>query len=249
MLVECAERLIAEENVRLAGEGARNRHTLAHAPRERMRIVVLVSLEAEPREPGAAISSALLARYLVELEPERHVIERAAPWHQPVMLEDDADLAAKPLEVGERIVVLDSHAPGRRPQQTRDQVKGCRLAAAGLAEDRNELSARDGEGQVAHRLDRRAAVAALERLVDLLEGNLGRPLTANARRPRDSAVQILDEGNDPLHDQNEDDEHQRPGDGAGHVKELLLASAADSRPHRSRQPVPPPPRRARRCRE
>src|SRR5712671_4772915 len=101
--------------------------------------IMLVAGEAEPAEPRRRDGEPLVARDLVELEPERDILERAAPGHQPVVLEYDADLATEPVELDEGIVPVDQHAALRGAQQAGDQVEGRRLAAAGLAEDRHQL--------------------------------------------------------------------------------------------------------------
>ena len=62
VLVERAERLVAQQNVRLAREGARDRDALAHAARERVRKIVLVAGQAELAEPGRCDREALVAR-------------------------------------------------------------------------------------------------------------------------------------------------------------------------------------------
>src|SRR5690348_13695611 len=186
VLVERAERLVAQEDVRPAREGAGDRDALAHAARQRMGKIVLVAGEAELGEPGACRREPLLARDLVELEAERDVVERAAPGHQAVVLEDDADLAAEPVELDERVVTLHPHAAGGRPQQAGDQVERRRLATAGLAEDRDELAASDREAQVTHRLEA-FAVGPRERLAHVVEDDLGRPLRVAAHSVRSAA--------------------------------------------------------------
>src|SRR5258705_11118736 len=132
VLVERAERLVAQKNVRLAREGARDRDALAHAARERMGKIMLVAGEAEPAEPRRRNGEPLVARDLVELEPERDVIDRAAPGHQPVVLEHDADLAAEPVELDEGIGPVNQHPALRGAPQPRAQAQGLPLAAARL---------------------------------------------------------------------------------------------------------------------
>src|SRR5690242_11920529 len=75
VLVERAERLVAQQDVRLAREGARDRDALAHAAGQGVREIILVAGEPELGEPGAADCQAFLAPDFVELEPERNVVD------------------------------------------------------------------------------------------------------------------------------------------------------------------------------
>src|SRR3979411_3180026 len=134
---------------------------------------------ADPAEPRRRNGEPLVTRDLVELESERDIIYRAAPRHQPVVLENDADLAAEPVELDKGIVPVDQHAALRGAQQAGDQVEGRRLAAAGLAEGRDQRGARDREAQVAHRLER-LAVGPREGLADAVEDDRG-PLVHSVR--------------------------------------------------------------------
>ena len=127
-------------------------------------------LEAEPLQPGLRRGAARLARAFVELEAERHIVQRAAPRHQPVALEDDADLAAKPVELVIGIVPHHPHAARGRADQPGDQVEGGRLAAAGGTEDGEELAGLDREAEIAHGMELAlGAGAALEALGDAVE--------------------------------------------------------------------------------
>ncbi len=192
-LVERGERLVAQQNFRIDREGARDRHALAHAARERVRIVVLVAGEAEPRQP-APRGLLRLGRIGVEdLQAEPHIVERATPRHQPVVLEHDADLAAEKFELAERIVADDTGLAGTRLDQAGDDVEHGGLAATGLAKHRDDLALGDFERQLVDGDEVAAPVRAAERLAHVLEADdrigvshdLHRPLghRAIAQRP------------------------------------------------------------------
>ena len=74
-----------------------------------MRIIAGVAGKAHALEPAFGDGAAFIRRDFVDLEPEGDVVDRAAPRHQPVALEDDTELAAEPGEVAVRIVTLDAH--------------------------------------------------------------------------------------------------------------------------------------------
>jgi hypothetical protein len=69
-----------------------------------MRVVVLVSRQSEPLQPAARHRLGLLRRCIEDLEAEQHVCQRRPLRHQPVALKHDANLAAKELEIAERIM-------------------------------------------------------------------------------------------------------------------------------------------------
>ena len=147
-LVERGERLVAQQDIRLDREGARDRDALAHAAGQRVRIIVLVAGEAEPREPAPRqCLRASLGIDVEDLQAEQHVVERGAPGHQPVVLEHDADLAAEEVELAERVVADHRDLAAGRLDQAGQQVEHGRLAAAGLAEHGDDLALGDLERQ------------------------------------------------------------------------------------------------------
>ena len=73
--------------------------------------------EPEPRQPLPRRGLGLGAFGVEDLEPQPHVVDRVAPRHQPVVLEHDADLAAKEVELVERIVADHTDLPAGRLDQ------------------------------------------------------------------------------------------------------------------------------------
>src|SRR5215211_3135835 len=170
-LVEGGERLVAEQDFRLHGESAGDRDALAHAARQRMRIVVLMSGKPEPSEPPAGHRLRALGFGIENFQSEHDIVERGARRHQPVVLEDDADLAAEERELAKRVVADHLDGAGARRDQSGNEIEHGRLAAAGLAQDCDDLSARDGERQAVNRQEVAAPVGAAERLADLVQAD------------------------------------------------------------------------------
>src|SRR5262249_36627768 len=137
---------------------------LAHAARERMRIIVLVAGQPEPGEPQLRDLVALLARNVEHVEAELDIADRGAPRQQPVVLEHDRDLAAKPVELAEWVAALHPHAARTRRAQTGDHVEDGGLAAAGLAQDGDELTGGNLEAEIVDGAKSAGAVGAAESL-------------------------------------------------------------------------------------
>ena len=116
-------------------EGARDRHALAHAAGQFVRIGIGELAEAQPVQPGQRALALLGFRQADQFERQLGVVERRAPGQQAVLLEHGGDLAAEMIEVGMRALVADKdRAFGRRLQPDR-QIEEGRLAAAGLADN------------------------------------------------------------------------------------------------------------------
>src|SRR5260370_1188315 len=90
--------------------------------------------QAEPLEPSARGLFRLRRRAVEDLQAEPHIVERRAPGHQPVTLEDDADLAAEEFEFGEGIVADDTGLAGGRTSTNRPS---CRVQAMAPAMSTN----------------------------------------------------------------------------------------------------------------
>src|SRR5262249_41898466 len=110
-----------------------------------MRIVILVAGKAEPFEPRPRSILGLLRVRIKDLQPEPHVVERTAPGHQAVVLENDANLAAKEFEFPERIAPDHFHLAGTWFDQPANNVEHRGLAAAGLAKNGDYLALGDLE--------------------------------------------------------------------------------------------------------
>ena len=94
--VERAERLVHQQNARLIGERAHDRHALLHAAGQLMRIGVGEFLQTD--EIAAIAAPRCSASYLlvaVDLEAEHHVLLHGQPGEQRVALEHHAAVAAR----------------------------------------------------------------------------------------------------------------------------------------------------------
>ena len=148
--------------------------------------------EPKPVEPRRGDLAALRRRHLVELKPQRHVVDRGAPRHQPVVLKNDADLAAEPVEIGIGIVALHRDTAVRRLDQAGDQIERRRLAAAGLAENGDQLAAPDRKAQIANRFECRVRRRGAETTCSPVRTRFpAAALTRHARRRRGSAARAF----------------------------------------------------------
>ena len=77
--VEGRERLVAEQDVGVGGKRAGDGHALAHAARQRMRVVVLVAGQAELAQPLLGDGEALFLRHVQHLEAEFDIADSRAP--------------------------------------------------------------------------------------------------------------------------------------------------------------------------
>ena len=142
-LVERPERLVHQQDRRLEGERPGDRHALLHPARELVRMVVEEVAELDQVEhllrPGGP-AGAVVAH---QLERQLDVVLDRPPVEQDRGLEDHAVVAvtARP---GRRLAVDRDAAVGRRDEIADDPKEG-RLAAAGWADQRDELAAANVE--------------------------------------------------------------------------------------------------------
>ena len=141
--VEIAGRLVGEQDRRIVGERAGDRHALLLAARQLRRIVM-----AAVRSPTSASSASARApgiRRAGNLHRHQHVLAGRQRRQQVEELEDEADpLAAQPRQRVLAIAVMStpsiSDAPGRRRVEPGDQPEQRRLAAAGRPGDRDDTA-------------------------------------------------------------------------------------------------------------
>ena len=90
--VERAERLVHQQQRRVVDQRARDRHALAHAARQLVRIAVGEIREADLREqPQRALAVGARVE-AAQLDLHQHVVERGAPVEQHRALEHDAEV-------------------------------------------------------------------------------------------------------------------------------------------------------------
>jgi len=135
--------------------------------RERLRLALEQLLEAQDARGLLDALADRRLRHLGELEPERHVVEHAHVRVERVVLEHHGDVARFGREVVDDLAADPDLAPADR-LQSGDHAQRRGLAAAGRADEDNELLVGDREVQ---RLDRLGAVG--KDLPDVFERDLG----------------------------------------------------------------------------
>src|SRR5213596_2038063 len=127
LLVEGAERLVHQEDLRVDGERAADRDALLHAPGELARVLLREALEAERREELRRDRAPARRRRAPELEAELHVLEHRAPGKEARILEHGRDPTR--VGAGDR-PGIDQDAPAVRVNETAEHAEERGFAAA-----------------------------------------------------------------------------------------------------------------------
>ena len=93
--VEMPEGLVGQQDVGLHHEGPRDRHALAHAAGQFVRIGVGEIGRAQPLQPRQRALALLGLGQADQFERQLDVVERRAPRQQAVLLEHGGDLPRK----------------------------------------------------------------------------------------------------------------------------------------------------------
>src|SRR6266404_5848845 len=136
-----------QQQLRLVDEGLRQRHPLAHAARQLMRIVMLETGQAHPPDPVHCAGVRLLPLLAAVDRAGGDVVQHIAPRKDGIGLEYEADA---------RIDALDRPAPhphraAAGSAEPGDQPERGRLAAARGPDDRAELSLAHRQVEVTQR--------------------------------------------------------------------------------------------------
>ena len=137
--VERAERLVHEDEDRLAHQRARDTDALLHAAGELVRIVVREIAEPDELDEMPRDLVPLLDRDAVELQRELDVADHRAPRQQAEVLEHHAGVLARLRHRRS----FDGDATFVRRDQSGGEPQQRGLAAAARAEQRNELTPAD----------------------------------------------------------------------------------------------------------
>ena len=165
--VEGAERLIEEQDVGLVDERSSERDSLLLAARQLIRAALLVAGQVDLFQDLGGPSADLAPGDAASLQPEADVARDIEVGEQGVALEDHVHRAlVRWLPADVATAKLDRARGGE--VEPADHPQGRRLAAAGRAEEREELAGADRERDVVDR-DHVA-----EPLREVCKANLGR---------------------------------------------------------------------------
>ena len=162
MRVERGERLVHQQDVGIDRERTRERHALALAAGQFMRIAAGIAGQLDQRERGFRLFPPLGRAEAPVLEAEADIAHDLAPGQQP----RDPGTPSPPAAARRRDA-SDGHASGGGRQQPRDHAQQGGLADAGRADDGHEPPGRNVEAEVAQHLG--GLTVAMERQPDLIE--------------------------------------------------------------------------------
>jgi hypothetical protein len=139
--IERPERLIHQQDLRVADQHLREADPLALAAGELMRIAVGERCQADALQPGLRSLPGLAPRHAGDFQADGDIVPRRLPRHDRVPLEEVAGLAVEAFQSPTEY----PHLSGSGPQQSRCHVEQRRLAAPGRADDGDELARPDGQ--------------------------------------------------------------------------------------------------------
>ena len=145
--IEIGERLVHQEDARLADDGAAEGDALLLAAGELARLPAQQVLDLEQLGGLLDPPLALLLADLLDLERVEQVVVRAHVRVERVLLENEGDVSVLRLDTDHALVV-DADVARVRLLQPGDHAQRGRLAAAGGAEQHQELSVAHLEGEV-----------------------------------------------------------------------------------------------------
>ena len=137
--VERAEGFVHQQDRRIERQHARDRHPLAHAAGQVLRVAGAKVGQRQQLEQVVHPAVDLRSAHALDLEAEADVLLDRHPGKQRVFLEHHAALRPRP---GDRAAVDQDRARGRW-REAGHRIEQGRLAAAGRAEQAGELPARD----------------------------------------------------------------------------------------------------------
>ena len=162
--VERGGRLIQNQDVGTADDGARDRHALLFAAAQLHRRQFRPVLQADDLEVLRGLLERLVPVALLQDQRDGHVLGGRQPRKQMIVLEYEADLVQP--ELGERVVAdapdvgaLDLHGAAVRPQDAGDHAEHRGLAAAGRTDDIEHLAEMGLEAHVLDGMGLRLALA------------------------------------------------------------------------------------------
>jgi hypothetical protein len=145
--VERRERLVEEQHPRTVDERTRERDALELPARELVSAPRPVALEANEREHLVDAPAHLVGRRPRDPEPEGDVLEDVEVGEERRALEDHVHRPSVGRQAG-HVPPLEEDSPVARSDEAGDDPQERGLSAAGRAEERDELSVLEREGDV-----------------------------------------------------------------------------------------------------
>jgi len=140
--VEVRQRLVHQEDLRGANDGAAHGDALTLAARKRLRLAVEEVFQAKQM---SSLLNALLTLRLgnpSHLQCKAHVVAHGHMGVQSVVLEDHGDVTILGRQVGD-VALTDPDSPGIDLLQACEHPKGGRLPAAGWSDQDHEFAVTD----------------------------------------------------------------------------------------------------------
>ena len=147
--IERAERLVHQQDAGVVGEHARDGDALLHAARELVRVAIGRALEPDQLHELVRDLVDLAARQPALARAEADVLAHRHPGEQRIVLEHHAAVAAGGCDA----LAVDEDLAGARLLKARNDAQHGGLAAAGSADQADELALRDGGIDAAERFD------------------------------------------------------------------------------------------------
>lgn len=176
--VECGGRLVGQQHLGVAGEGAGDAHALLLAAGELSGVGLRLVGEADQVEEFPGLAGAVPAGDAEDLQRQLHVVQHGAGAQQVEVLEDHADAGAGPAQFGARpptaageggeVLAGHRHGAGGGAFQEVDAADQGGLAGAALSDDAVHLAFADVQVDAVECGDLTVA-----RLVDLREARRG----------------------------------------------------------------------------
>ena len=136
--VQCAQRFVQQEHLRLVDQTARNRHALLLTAGKRVHMALFVPLQVHQLQHLPDFFGNLLLRQLLQLQTEGDVVVHVQVREERVFLEDRVDAALVGRQRG-NILPAEEHLPLRGRLESADDAQRRRLAAARRPKQRNEF--------------------------------------------------------------------------------------------------------------
>ena len=161
--VEIGKRLVHEERLRFANDRPPHRDTLPLTAGQRARLLVEVLVDLQQHRCPAHALFDLRLRQLPEPQAEREVLLHRHVRVERVVLEDHRDVALLRRQLVDHLLA-DADLAVRDLLEPREHAQCRRLAAAGRADDDQELGVLDDEIELLH--GQRAVVVDLRHLLE-----------------------------------------------------------------------------------